>query len=174
MGALTSLSRIQSPLAPSAASDVVRLADVEVLVWKTTTQSFTSTTTLANVTDLVFSLAANTKYAFDGFIIYDGSTASDIKVAFTVPTGATVNYSAFAPATGVSATSMNAFGANASDGALGIAVNGANNLMGMNPKGYVATSGTAGSLQFRGAQQASGGTASRIFVGSWLRLSKLG
>lgn len=174
MSSRAALSRIQSPLAPSAATDVVRLSDKDVTTWKTSTQSFTSTTTLANVTDLLFALEANTKYAFDGFIIYDGSTASDIKVAFTVPSGATVNYSAFAPATGVSPTSMNAFGANASDGPLGIATNGANNLMGMNPKGYVATSATTGNLQFRGAQQASSATASRIWVGSWLRLTKLG
>lgn len=169
MTSRTSLNRVQSPLIPSAANDLVRKADIEAYVRKTATESVTSSTTLQNDDHLLLALLANTKYAFEGFFIYDGTIASDIQIAFTVPASSTVNYSAFAPATGVSPTSYSAYGISTSGGALGLACNGASNLMGMQPKGYVATSGTAGNLQLQWAQFSSGATASRIFANSWLK-----
>lgn len=169
MASISALSRLQSPLLPSAANDLMRKADAPAYIRKTANESVTSSVTLQNDDHLLLALAANTKYAFEGFFIYDGATASDIQVAFTVPSGATINYSAFGPVSGVSATSYSSYGISASGGSLAIACNGANNLMGMQPKGYVATAGTAGNLQFQWAQQISGATASRIFANSWMQ-----
>lgn len=169
MGSIASLTRPQSPLAPSAANDLVRKADMPLDIRKTATESVTSSITLQNDDHLFLALAINTKYCFEALLFYDGSIASDIAIAFTAPAGSTINYCAGAPATGVSPTSYNAFAAATSGTSLGIACNGTGSLMAMQPRGYVATAGTAGNLQLQFAQVGSGGTASKIFLNSWLR-----
>lgn len=152
------------------------VADFDALgIWalKTSTESVTSSTTLQNDDQLVLPMSANSKYLIEGFWLYDGATAGDMKVAFTVPSGASLNWAAFGPTSGVSVSSYNAFASTTSGGTLAIACNGTGSVMCMQPKGYVATSSTSGNLQLQWAQVASSGTATRIFLGSWLKLTRV-
>lgn len=143
------------------------------LVLKTSTESVTSSTALQNDDQLFLAVAANAKYTIEALIIYDGAAAGDFKAAFTIPSGATINWVAGGPQSGVGVTSYNANVATASAAALALACNGAGNSMGAQPKGYLSVASTAGNLQFQWAQQASSATATRVFLGSWLKLTRV-
>lgn len=141
---------------------------------KTSTESVASSTTLQNDDQLFLPMAANAKYAYEGFIIYDGLAAAGLKVACTVPSGATINFAAFGPQSG--GPGINSYNANVvttSGGALGLECNGVGTLIGAQPKGYVATAGTSGNLQFQFAQVVSNATAVRVLLGSWLRMTRI-
>jgi hypothetical protein len=144
-----------------------------VVALKTTNESVTSSTTLQNDDQLVVPVAANTKYMIEGFIIYDGLSAAGLKVAVTAPAGATTSFAAFGPQSG--GPGINSYNANvvAAGGALGLECNGVGTLIGAEPKGYVATAGTSGSLQFQFAQVVSNATAVRVFANSWLKVTKV-
>lgn len=146
---------------------------IGIYVLKTSTESVTSSTTLQNDDQLALPVSANSKYTIEGLIIYDGASAGDFKVAFTTPSGATINWTAGGPQSGIGVTSYNANVATSSGAALALACNGAGNSMGANPKGYLSVSSTSGNLQLQWAQQASSATATRVFLGSWLRLTRI-
>src|SRR5690348_15724965 len=57
-------------------------------------ESVTSSTTLQNDDALLVTLTANATYVFSLFLNYQGGTqgSSDIKVAWTFPTGTTMRY----------------------------------------------------------------------------------
>lgn len=157
------------------AGHIATVADFDaigVTVLKTSTESVTSSTTLQNDDQLFLPVVTNAKYKFEAYLIYDGSAAADIKVAFTIPAGASITWNALGPQSGVGSTSLNAITATASGTALGLACNGAQ-VLGAGPKGYLATAGTAGNLQMQFAQVISNATASRIFLGSWLTLTRI-
>lgn len=142
-------------------------------VLKTSTESVTSSTTLQNDDQLFLAVVANAKYAIEGLLLYDGAGAGDFKVAFTTPSGATINWGGTAPQSGVGVNSLNANVATASGAALAFACNGAGNTMLAQPKGYLAIGATAGNLQLQWAQQASSATATRVFLGSQLKLTRI-
>jgi hypothetical protein len=142
-------------------------------VLKTSTESVTSSITLQNDDQLALPMSANAKYSFDAYIIYDGSASFDLRAGFTVPSGAAITWSAFGPQSGVGVTSLNANAVVTSGGALGLACGGAGTSLGAGPRGYVSTAGTSGNLQFQFAQMVSGATATRVFLGSWLRLTRI-
>lgn len=151
------------------------VADFDAIgVWaiKTSTESVTSSTTLQNDDQLVVPMLANYKYAFEAYLIYDGSTAGDLKAAFTVPSGATLNWTNFAPNSGGTLVDYNAVVQTSSGATRNIACNGAT-VMSCQPKGYVGMGSTAGNLQLQWAQVASNATATRIFLGSWIRLTRI-
>lgn len=160
-------------MAPRA-GHIATVADFSTVatVLKTITESVASSTTLQNDDELVLAVAANSKYALEGYFLYDGSTAADLKVAFTVPTGATINWSPFAPTSGVGTTDYNVTVITTSGGTRGVACNGAT-VMSMQPKGYISVGATAGNLQLQFAQVASNATATRILAGSWMMLTRL-
>lgn len=139
---------------------------------KTAVQSKASTTTLANDNELLVPLVANATYQFEAYLIYDGTSAADFKIAFTGPASSTGVYAAFGPQSGVSLTSMNSTAANLG-GALNLANNAVNSAMCARPSGYIKTAASTGNLQLQWAQVASNATATRVFDGSWLKATRI-
>jgi hypothetical protein len=128
--------------------------------------------TLANDTELFLPLVANAKYQFEAFLIYDGISAADFKIAFTGPASAIGVYAAFGPQSGVSLTSMNSTAANLG-GALNLANNAVNAAMCARPSGSITTAASTGNLQLQWAQVATNATATRVFDGSWLKAQRI-
>ena len=60
------------------------------LAYVTSNQTFTSTTTLANVTQIVLPVAANATYRFELFLNYGALAAAGIKIGWTVPAAASM------------------------------------------------------------------------------------
>lgn len=60
-----------------------------------------ATTTLANVTGMSFTAVANAKYLIMLRVAYDAPTATDIKISWTVPSGATMQRYAIVPQAGI-------------------------------------------------------------------------
>lgn len=135
--------------------------------------TFTSSTTLANVTGLAVALEANATYVFDGFYGFTAlSTTPDAKFAFTIPTGATGHWSLHALSTGASvpgtlnaahSTSFTTAQTAGTDGTLGVAAL---------PHGYVVTT-NSGTMQVQAAQNTSSATTLTIHEGSWIRFQRV-
>jgi hypothetical protein len=142
-------------------------------IHKAANQSVTSSTTLVNDTHLALAVVANAVYELEGFIAYDGATSpSDIKMDWTLPASATLLWGPLGAATGGAAAyaplAVNA-GTPLTAGTYG--TGGA--YTALNPRGRLATAGTAGTLQFRWAQNTSNATATTIYAGSWIRLRRV-
>jgi len=66
---------------------------VSPLVLKKTADQSSTSTTIADITDLSFAAATNTTYAFEFFVVYESSAlGTGIKLAVNAPSGATVTY----------------------------------------------------------------------------------
>lgn len=144
-------------------------------VWKTGDESVTSSTTLQNDGSLVLPLAANARYLLDGYLAYTGPTfgagPADLKAAWAVPAGATMRWAQHGPGSntpnGIAAVETD----HATNHVLGTYGTGTNIVA--RPAGWVTTSGTAGDLQLRWAQNVSNGVATTLRAGSWIRLRRV-
>lgn len=145
-----------------------------LFVRKTADESVTSSTTLQNDNHLFLSVATNTTYILDAFIIYDGQSAGDLKYGWTAPASATLDWTPRDLSTTVGATMVDAIdmawlqiGSTETTGAWattwGVAT----------PTGLLQVSGTSGTLQLQWAQDTSNATATRVKTNSWLRLQKV-
>lgn len=139
---------------------------------KTADESVTSSTSMQDDNELLIAVAANTNYIFEGFIIYDGATAGDIIMGWSGPAGSTIEWFADSlinsATTGVDAVARTyQTTGTPSGGALGAGSN-----VFANPRGIIQVAGTAGNLQFRWAQLASSGTATRVRAGSMLTVRR--
>lgn len=144
-------------------------------------QTVTSSTTLVNATGLSFSLSANAVYAIDGWMRWTSGPTPNVKFGWTVPASADgwwslmAAYTQTAPVAGrervnyidtstVAITSaLSGTGDDESTGVIDISAR---------PCGYITTS-TAGTLQFKFAQNTSNAGATILGEGSWLRLSRM-
>jgi hypothetical protein len=142
---------------------------------KAADEAVTASATLQDDDDLVLPLEANASYAFDAFFIYDGATGGDLKVAFTVPAGATLAWSGYGQSTGATIASgvINTFALTSSGSAAGVGAIGAGQKLTVRPQGIVRTGATAGNLQVQWAQNASDPTATTMFTDSWLRAQRV-
>jgi hypothetical protein len=154
----------------------VTVADFDfagVYALKTTAETVTSSTTLQNDDELFCVLAANAKYAFDAFIEYDGPTAADIKFAFTVPSGAVINWVPAGARGGTSTTSFRSEVVGTSGTAAQIACVASGTPQGAISHGFLTTGSTSGNQQFQFAQFASNATAVKVYDFSWLRVFRV-
>lgn len=119
-------------------------------------QSYT-TTTLANDTDLVVQVAANMSYLVQIFLDYEGGTSgsADMKVGFSVPSGATFRYTNIGM--NASAGVTGSFTGTES-GTFTCQTSGAGQLRSMTVIGTLITGGTAGALQVKACQNTSNAT----------------
>lgn len=144
-----------------------------VTVVKAANQAVTSSTTLVNDNELFLSVAASAVYQLDGWIPYDGAfSAGDFKTDWSVPTGATMLWSPNGPSTGGSAlytSNTVAAGTTVSIGTYG--TGGA--YTSASVRGRLVTSTTAGTLQFKWAQNSSNATATTVYAGAWIRLLRV-
>lgn len=139
-------------------------------VIKSANENVTSSTTLQNDDEFSFALEANTKYVIDGGV-FATSTASqpDIKIGFTVPSGATMDIGYLAQG-GNSRTAELLETSGAASAQIDIAAN-SNTII--QPFGSVVTGGTAGNLVFQWAQNSSNATATTVKQGSFVTVTKV-
>ncbi len=112
-------------------------------VVKPTQENVLNSTTLQDDDDLFIALEANTVYAFTANLICDADVATDVKIQWSIPTGATMAYEQIETA--------NAFLVDNTTNVILDGV-GANNLRNAVLYGRVITAGTVGNLQLRWAQ----------------------
>jgi hypothetical protein len=127
-------------------------------------QSVTSSTTLVSDNALFLAVQANAVYYFELVIAYQGSSSGNIKLAWSVPSSATMGYSVYGDSGG-SATAA-PWATQASTTALTAA--GATSPVGATLCGTIATAGTGGTVQLQWAQNASNGTATTVLAASVL------
>jgi hypothetical protein len=120
------------------------------------------TTTFANDPELVVSLDASASftviYEWYAYIKYSADAANDFKWQFTLPTGAT-NQFALDPLDSGSTTAQGAaYHGTYSESTAGIVAGGigSGNIAYFRARGYVQVGSTAGSAQFKFAQNATG------------------
>lgn len=154
---------------------VSNLASVvtEGVVRKDADESATNTT-MQDDDELFVALDANSQYIFHALISYDASTTGDIKMQFTVPSGASGRRYALNAA--VNATSCNSSAQNSWGGPITTAISGIGGIGVVCEAlidGYVSTSGTSGNLRLQFAQDVSDATASIVKAGSFIQWRKL-
>ncbi|HEX6871663.1 MAG TPA: hypothetical protein VF163_11250 [Micromonosporaceae bacterium] len=129
----------------------------------------TSSTTLANVTDLAVACEANATYDLHGVFVYTAGTVEDIKFAFTLPTGATFDTFAIALNSADVFTQLLTVGI-ASGTAVAYGGAGVGSPRMVFFQATLVMSSTAGNLQVQAAQNTSGGNASTVKIGSKMTL----
>jgi len=146
-----------------------------IVAYKTADETVTSSTTVQNDDQLFLPLSTNARYLFDSIIFYSGAAtpAGDLKLKWTGPTGATMQWANF----GVNTSGLTQYNAvvetlaAASPRAVG--TNGAGFWMSCAPKGIVTTSSTSGNLQLQWAQNSSSATGTIVYAGSYIRLVRI-
>lgn len=142
------------------ASDMNR--GVPTLVRVAADTSVVSSTTLVDGVGAVAAVEADAFYWWRLHLHFTGNATGDIKVAWTVPTGATGFWGLVGATVGVAA-----YG----DANPLTTIDGANTLAVLD--GFLDTSSTAGNLQLRFAQNTSNGTATVVKAGSLLSVARV-
>lgn len=164
-----------TPAQVATAIGASTLAWSPVPTYVTTDQTWTSDTTLANVTSLTQSIGASETWMVDVWLSVSGGGTGDIKVTVTAPTSATSelivtgvatagsNAPTFAGIINTPGTDVIATGLQASGGARN----------GLWIRGLVFNSTNAGSIAVQAAQNTSDGTATRVRKGSFMIARRL-
>ncbi len=132
--------------------------------YKPTDQSVTSSTALVNDNNLLFSVLASEVWQFevDVYGTFDGSVASGLKVAFTVPAGCTLQW-ALTGSPAITASGTSAV----------LALGGTNSSIMTKLIGQAIVGSTAGTVQLQFAQNTSAATATTLKTGSSLIATRL-
>ncbi len=139
-------------------------------------QSVTSSTVLVDSTNLQLALVANAVYEIECFLILDAGTAGDIKVGFARTGAGTWTFdwtpNAISAAAASYSASVNKTALTLADTVIvpGVAV-GTKTVA--HPKGLVITDATAGTFKVQFAQNASDGTATTLYAGSYIKARRL-
>lgn len=124
-------------------------------IFKDADESVTSSTTLQDDDDFSITVAANEKWHFKLILRISGATGGDLDIAWTVPSGAagqqwsTGDLLAASGFTAIDITTEKTIQTTSTEQTIVI-------------EGYIIVGGTAGTAQFRWAQNASSGTATII------------
>lgn len=147
-----------------------------VVAWKTATETVTSSTTLQADDQLFLPVVTNAKYIMDMFLVYSGqdaATGGNLKLQFTGPSGATLDWANFGVNTG-GLTQYNVVGeAIAAGSPRAVGTNGAGVKMCARPMGTLTTASTSGNLALLWAQNSSNATGTVIHAGTFLRLYRV-
>jgi hypothetical protein len=138
---------------------------------KSANETVTNSTSIQNDNDFAFTVASGAFYTLEGYLVVDGAVGGDLKMDFTLPAGATMHWTNFGNNTG-GVTQYN-IATQAASVARAVSGNGGTASASLQPKGYVNIGGTAGTLQFRWAQNTLSGTASTIYASSWMKLTRI-
>lgn len=152
-----------------------------LIAHKASTEDRASTTTLANDTDLVVAVSANTTYIVEGYI---GSYSVDIggvrtraQWDFTLPAGASGEYGFWGASNGSAAGNgvrTYSGGDNVLSWTTNVVLSGPSTAYTTHwIHGTLVVGGTAGNFQFRWAQATSSANISQIFAGSFLMLTSV-
>jgi len=166
---------------PVSTSGGVTTLDVDDLAWaplvarlSSDSSAVNNSTTLVDVTGLAVTLSTNAEYWVEGLLIYNSSTAADIKFSWTIPSGATGSWGVFGAQTGtagVLASINTAQAAWTGNGACGGA--GVGTQMVAMPRGVIVTAGTGGSFQLRFAQNSADATNTVVNAFSAIRADRV-
>lgn len=147
-------------------------------VFKATNEDRSSTTTLANDSDLVATLEANATYEVKFVLHFAALDVARFKTAWATPAGATGNRSAVGPdqaaiLSGTSSGGQGRWGVHAFTTACTYGTrDSASSLCFALEEGIVTTT-TAGTLAIQWAQATSNATATRMGAGSYLTVRRL-
>lgn len=134
-----------------------------------------SNTTLQNVTGLSATVPATGAFSFRGVIYFESTAVADIKFAFSIPAGGALRWTGFGPVTaGGSSGDANFLTVTASDATLAFGGGGTGVILACKIEGEYVGGGTAGTLQFRAAQNTSEATNSRVIIRSRLEMWRHG
>jgi hypothetical protein len=132
-------------------------------VFKVSDESATSDTTLSDDAELTLPVEANTIYLLDAHLrTLSASSVPDIKVALSLPSGATAHWSFAFTNIEQDETSAQVNALTASQEEY------------CNPQGILTIGGTSGNAVIQWAQDVSSATATTVQGGSSLRLTKIG
>jgi hypothetical protein len=124
-----------------------------------------SNTTLQDVTDVSVAVAANAVYEFTLSLQYSSNSTADIKIGWTVPTGATMDYGFMAFNTAGTWTVGRATHASTAG------FDGANTYAHIN--GTITTGANAGTVQFQAAQNTSTAITTNVEAGTYLMVHRV-
>lgn len=142
----------------------------ESVVRKAADESVTSSTTLQDDNHFIFALEANKTYVLMSGIFATSTVANpDIKIAFSIPAGATMDIGYFGQGGNNRVADLLESSGTAS-AAIPIAANGDTIIQAF---GTVTTSGTAGNLKFQWAQNASNANATTVRQGSFMSVAEI-
>jgi hypothetical protein len=144
-----------------------------IVVYKSAAEGVTSSTTLQNDDELFAALEANATYIMDGYLQVRGAApgSGDIKIDFTLPTGAGLLYTSFGAVATSPAVQYEAT-VNAASTARSFATN-ASTDMGAAIHASIIMGTTAGTVQLRWAQATSSATTTYMLGNSWLRFTRI-
>lgn len=153
------------------AFQIITLSPYLVNIYMKNGDQSTTSNLAANITDLVYSVSASSIYSFHGFIHTGCSGLGGVKIAITLPTGATMwfNLHGFTSATTLHVTTVCI-----TSGTLSTAFNTvASANGGVNIAGTVTVAGTAGNVQFQFASGTNLQTSTIYKEGTFLRIQKI-
>src|SRR5690349_21162845 len=139
--------------------------------YKTASTSRATNTTLAADPHLVVPVDANAHYVLTGLIDYEADATGDMKYQFTLPSGATMNFS------WIGFTAADTFtnnGTNTTSTVVSVGGGGAGQGRGHTIQGTITTGSTAGNLGVNWAQNVSSSTATIWHAESYLQLDRIG
>ena len=139
------------------------------VITKSVDETVNNSVTLQNDDEMLAALSASTRYWFVCVVSVDSSGIADFKVAFTVPTGATVHYNTVYPNT---ASVLTFAQSNASAGTIALQGLGAGTPSGNLIVGYVNVGTTAGNLQLQWAQDTATAVNTTVLANSYLEAHK--
>lgn len=150
---------------------------------KASDQSVTSSTTLVNDNDLLVSVAASAVYELSLLLIginAGGSSAGDLKYAFTQPTGSSCSYAQAGPHVNwppAVATDFEiewaARSADTGSPTTTTAIGLTTTAFGVHIKGILVVGANAGTFRLQWAQNSSNASSSTLKAGSYMRLQQV-
>ncbi|WP_441251203.1 hypothetical protein [Kitasatospora sp. McL0602] len=144
-------------------------------IYKWSTQTQTTNTSMVNDVDLYFNVQPNAKYIFDGHLSYSGETfaigPADLRADWTIPSGADFAWQRGGYPSNTTAQVDTVQTDHATVRVLGTF--GSGTIVTARFSGRVATSGSGGVCQFRWAQNNPSATTTSMRVGSWIRVTRV-
>lgn len=144
-------------------------------IYKATTETVTSSTTVQADNDFFWSLPANSAWALTGYLPIDGAQTPNggFKSNFTGPAGASAFWTNFGSSTEATTTDYNMVAQGFTTTRNVSTQLTATATMTLQPKGTFVIGGTAGSVAFNWAQAAGHATGTRLLGGAWMKLERL-
>lgn len=135
---------------------------------KTADQTVNNSATLVNDSVLLAAVAANSTYRFELGVRYNSNSTADINTGWAVPSGTIMAFDIIGVASGASATTIRAWDSNTN-----FAFEGAGGVTSFRESGLIVTSSTAGTVQFKWAQNTANVSNTMVTAQSYLLLTKI-
>lgn len=171
---LPTLPALYVPTAAEFAAILAAIAELRPIVKIKSGNQSVPNTTLVNDSELFASLAASATYRVDVLLAVTGSTAGDLKVAWTVPSGASGTRFCLGPASSstarsdttmavaaLSLTASTAYGTSSASAAVSVR------------ETLTVQTSSAGTLTMQFAQQTADATATTVQAGSVLIATRM-